>query len=158
MPRAGKIKKRNLEPDPIYKSRLVSRLINRIMKNGKKTVAQKLVYGALDIIKEKGIDPAIALETAIKNVGPRMEVRPRRVGGASYQVPMEVRGDRREALAIRWILKAAAARPSKEFHNFSEKLAAELNDANQSIGLAIKKRDETHKMAEANKAFAHFRW
>jgi len=158
MPRAGRIKKRNLEPDPIYKNRLVTRFINRIMKNGKKTVAQNVVYKTLDIIKEKGADPVLILESAVKNVGPRMEVRPRRVGGASYQVPVEVRGDRREALAIRWMLKAASSRSSKEYHTFSAKLAVELTEANQGIGLAIKKRDETHKMAEANKAFAHFRW
>lgn len=158
MPRAGKIKRKILENDPIYNNRLVTRITNRIMKSGKKTIAQKLVYQTLDILKEKGLDPILTLETAIKNVGPRMEVRPRRVGGASYQVPAEVRGDRREALAIRWMLKAATQRPSTQFHTFSAKLAAELIDANQGIGIAIKKRDETHKMAEANKAFAHFRW
>lgn len=158
MPRTGKIKKRNLEPDPIYHNRLVSRVINRLMRSGKKTVAEKVLYKTLDLIKEKSLDPIQTLENAIKNVGPRMEVRPRRIGGASYQVPMEVRGDRREALAIRWILKAASSRPSKDYHNFSLKLTQELIDASQNTGLAIKKRDETHKMAEANKAFAHFRW
>lgn len=158
MPRAGKIKKRNIEPDPIYNNRLFTRIINRLMKNGKKTVAEKVFYKTLDLIKEKGLDPIQVVENAIKNVGPRMEVRPRRIGGASYQVPMEVRGDRREALAIRWILKAASSRPSKDFHNFSSKFTQELIDASQNLGLAIKKRDETHKMAEANKAFAHFRW
>lgn len=158
MPRAGRIKKRTLEPDPIYNNRLVTRVINRLMKSGKKTVAEKVLYKTLDLIKAKGLDPIQTLENAIKNVGPRMEVRPRRIGGASYQVPSEVRGDRREALSIRWIIKAATGKPSKDYHNFSLKLSSELIDASQGIGAAIKKRDETHKMAEANRAFAHFRW
>ena len=158
MARGGRIKKRVLPNDYIYNSRLVTRLINRVMKHGKKTLAQKLVYKALQRLKDAGKDPLVILETAIRNVGPRMEVRPRRVGGASYQVPMEVRGDRREALAIRWILLAAKARSNREYHTFDAKLAAELLDAAHNVGAAIQKRDNTLKMAEANKAFAHFRW
>jgi small subunit ribosomal protein S7 len=126
------------------------------MKDGKKTVAERVVYGALDRIQEEAKkDPLETFETAIKNVAPRMEIRPRRVGGASYQVPVEVRGDRKEALAIRWILIAAEKRGG---HSMAEKLSGELLDASQNTGAAIKKRDDTHKMAEANKAFAHFRW
>jgi small subunit ribosomal protein S7 len=136
----------------------MTRMINRIMSDGKKAVAEKNLYLALDKIKESGNDPVNIFETALKNVAPRMEVRPRRVGGASYQVPMEVRGDRKEALAIRWLLKASKERSSREYHTFAEKLAAELMDASQNRGAAIKKRDDTHKMAEANRAFAHLRW
>lgn len=159
MPRTGKIKKRLIKSDPIYNSRLVTRLINRIMKDGKKTIAQKIVYRALDEIKLKGNEePLKVLETAITNVGPRTEVRPRRIGGASYQIPTEVKGDRKQALAIRWILKAAENRSSKEFKSFDKKLAAELLEASSNLGMAIKKRDEVHHMADANKAFAHFRW
>lgn len=150
------IRKRELSPDPIYGSRVVSRFINRVMQDGKKSVAQRVVYNAFSQIKEKqGSAPLEVFEAAIRNVSPRMEVRPRRVGGASYQVPMEVRGDRKEALAIRWILAAAAGRAGK---TMAEKLAQELLEASQNQGPAIKKRDDTHKMAEANKAFAHFRW
>lgn len=159
MPRTGRVKKRILKPDAIYSNRLITRLINRIMKDGKKTVAQSLVYKTLEELKEKtGQDPIKVLETAITNVGPRMEVRPRRIGGASYQVPTEVRGDRRQALAIRWILLSAKKRASKDYKTFDKKLAAELLDASNNIGPAIKKRDEVHRMADANKAFAHFRW
>lgn len=158
MPRAGRIVKKLPEPDPIYNNRFVSRLINRVMRNGKKSVASHLVYEALELIKEKGEDPVKVLENAIANVGPKQEVRPRRVGGASYQVPTEVRGDRRVSLAIRWIVQFAAKRPNKEFRTFGEKLAAELLDASANTGEAIKKRDTVHRMAEANKAFAHFRW
>jgi small subunit ribosomal protein S7 len=128
------------------------------MKDGKKSVAQKVVYTALDIVKEKGEDPIKVLEAAISNVGPKQEVRPRRVGGASYQVPTEVRGDRRVSLAIRWIVQFANKRSNKEYKNFETKLASELIDASANAGEAIKKRDTVHRMAEANKAFAHFRW
>lgn len=128
------------------------------MRDGKKTVAQHLVYKALEELKKRSDDPVKILETAVNNVGPRMEVRPRRVGGASYQVPMEVRGDRRQALAIRWILEAAKKRPNREYRTFDQKLAVELWDASQNQGEAIKKRDNTLRMAEANRAFAHFRW
>lgn len=156
MARGRYIKKRELPVDPIYGSRLVTRFINRVMKDGKKTVAEKVVYGALLTIKETAKkEPLETFETALRNVAPRMEVKARRVGGASYQVPSEVRGDRKEALAIRWVLVSAKARPGK---TMAEKLAQELLDASQNTGGAIKKRDDTHKMAEANKAFAHFKW
>lgn len=158
MPRAGKIKKRPINPDAVFNNRLVARIINRIMQSGKKTVAQSLVYKTLGTIKEKGEDPIKVLEAAINNVGPRMEVRPRRIGGASYQVPVEVRGDRRLSLAIRWVIEAARKRSSKEYHTFDQKLAAELWDAAQNQGEAIRKRDNALRMAEANRAFAHFRW
>lgn len=157
--RSGKVPKRNLAPDPIYGSRLVTRFINRVMFDGKKAVAQKLVYGALsEIEKQSGKSPISTFETAVANVAPRMEVRPRRVGGASYQVPTEVRGDRREALAIRWLITAAKAKSNKDFHSFSLKLASELIDAANNTGGAIKKRDDVLRQAEANKAFSHFRW
>ncbi len=156
MARGRYIKKRELPNDPIYGSRLVTRFINRVMQDGKKTVAQKIVYGAFDKIKtDAKREPLEVFETALRNVAPRMEVRARRVGGASYQVPSEVRGDRKEALAIRWILASAQSRSG---HTMAEKLAGELLDASQNTGAAIKKRDDTHRMAEANKAFAHFRW
>lgn len=158
MPRAGRIKKPLLPADPMYGNRLVSRFVNRVMESGKKRVAEKNVYTALDFIKEKGEDPVKIFETAIANVGPKMEVRPRRVGGASYQVPMEVRGDRRVALAMRWIVMFAKKRSNKEFKTFAQKLAVELLDAAKGIGEAIKKRDTVHRMAEANRAFAHFKW
>ena len=128
------------------------------MKSGKKSVAQKVVYRALDLIKEKGEDPIKVFETAITTVSPKMEVRPRRVGGASYQVPMEVRGDRRVSLATRWLVIFADKRSSKEYRSFADKLAAELLDAAKGTGEAIKKRDTMHRMAEANRAFAHFKW
>ena len=157
--RAGKAPRRLLEPDPIYNSKLVTRFINRVMFDGKKTVAQRVVYGALEEIeKQTGKNPLPTFELALSNVSPRMEVRPRRVGGASYQVPVEVRGDRREALAIRWIIAAATAKNNREHHSFSSKLAKELIDASNNTGGAIKKRDDVLRMAEANKAFAHFRW
>ncbi len=159
MPRAGKIIKKISEPDPVYGNRLVTRLVNRIMERGKKTVAQGLVYRAFEVIKEKGMeDPIKVLDNAVNTVGPKIEVRPRRVGGASYQVPMEVRGDRRVALALRWIVSFAKKRSNKEYKTYADKLAAELIDAANGVGDAIKKRDTVHRMAEANKAFAHFRW
>lgn len=147
-----------LPADAVYGNRLVTRFINRVMLSGKKTVAANLVYKALAVIKDKGEDPIKILETAISNVGPKMEVRTKRVGGASYQVPVEVRGDRRIALAIRWIIEFAKKRSNKEFHTFSEKLVVELMEAATGQGEAIKKRDTVHRMADANKAFAHFRW
>jgi len=166
MPRSKKpIKKRELFPDPIYQSRLVERLINRIMESGKKSVAQKIVYGAFEKIKAEGKDPLAAFEGAITNSSPRMEVRPRRIGGASYLVPMEVRGTRREALAIKWIIDAARKKHSGEFVDKSfkypimaSKLASELLDASNNQGAAVSKKEEMHRVAEANKAFAHFRW
>lgn len=158
MPRSGRVKKRLLPKDPLYGNRLVTRLINRVMKEGKKSVAQKLVYKAFEQIKEKNKDPIEVFERAVKNVQPLMEVRPRRVGGASYQVPMQVRGERRISLAIRWLVLEARKRSNKEYHTFNQKLAAELLDASQNQGGAVKRKEISHKMAEANKAFAHFRW
>lgn len=153
------IRKRFIQDDPVYKSRLVTRFINRLMRSGKKSIARHILYGALEILKEREKkNPVEVLETAIQHTAPQMEVRPRRVGGASYQVPMEVRGDRREALAIRWILQAATARPNSQYKTMQAKLAAELLDAAQNQGTAMKKRDDVHRMAEANRAFAHFRW
>lgn len=129
------------------------------MFEGKKSIAQSLVYKALDIIKEKSKqDPLGVFEKALQNVSPKMEVKPRRVGGASYQVPIEVRGDRKEALSIRWIIAGARSKSNKEYHSFDQKLAAEILDASQNLGYAIKKRDDMQKAAQANRAFAHFRW
>ncbi|MDO8618439.1 MAG: 30S ribosomal protein S7 [Candidatus Daviesbacteria bacterium] len=157
--RTGKVTKREITPDPRYNSTLLSKFINRVMFDGKKSVAQHVVYNALDIIKEKAKeDPLVVFERALRNVAPKMEVRPRRVGGASYQVPVEVRGDRKETLAIRWLIASATAKPNKEFHTFSEKLATEVLDAANNAGGAIKKRDDVLRMANANRAFAHFRW
>lgn len=156
--RHKKVQKRVTDQDLIYKNRLVEKFINSIMKDGKKTVAQNIIYGVFDKIKAEGKDPIETFEKAIQNVGPKVEVRPRRVGGASYQVPVEVRADRRTSLAMRWIIESARARSNKEFHTFAEKLLAEISDANQNLGGAIKKRDNILRMAEANRAFAHFRW
>lgn len=145
--------------DPIYGNRLLTRLVNRVMERGKKRTAEAIVYRALDIIKEKGQeDPIKVFEAAVNTIGPKMEVRPRRVGGASYQVPMEVRGDRRVSLAMRWLVGFAHKRSSREYKTYADKLAAELLDAAKGIGEAIKKRDTVHRMAEANRAFAHFKW
>ena len=157
--RGGKVVRKILEPDPVYNSRLVTRFINKLMKDGRKATAQKVVYDAMEEIKEASKqDPLSIFEKALANVSPKMEVRPRRVGGASYQVPVEVRGDRREALSIRWILAGAETKPNKEYHSFAKKLAAELMDAANNAGIAIKKRDDMQKVANANRAFAHFRW
>jgi len=160
MSRSGRvIHKKEILPDPIYQSKLLSKFVNQLMKQGKKSVARKILYDSLEIIKnDEKKDPLEVFETAVKNTGPKMEVRPRRVGGASYQVPMEVRGSRKESLAIRWLIAAADKRPNKEFHTMAAKLAAEFRAAYQNSGEAIKKRDDTHRMADANKAFAHFRW
>lgn len=157
--RSKKAAKRLLPPDPLYGSRLLHRFINKVMSNGRKTIAQNLVYKTLENIKQEAKqEPLSIFEKAIQNVAPKMEVRPRRVGGASYQVPSEVRGDRKEALAIRWILSAAKTRGNKEFHTFDKKLAQELIDAANNTGAAIKKRDDIQKVAAANRAFSHFRW
>lgn len=156
--RGKRAEKRKLGGDAVYGSRLVHRLINQVMENGKKALAQKIVYKAFEKIKESGNDPLEVFETAVRNVGPKMEVRPRRIGGASYQVPIELKNDRREALALRWIVSFARKRPSTEYKTMSDKLFAEIQDAANETGGAIKKRDDTHRMAEANKAFAHFRW
>lgn len=152
------IKKRHIQPDPIYGNILVARFINRLMRDGKKTVAQRVFYGALEILKNQGHNPLQIFERAVENVGPSQEVKARRIGGAAYQVPTEVRGARKMALAIRWILEAAEKRSSSEYKTFAAKLAAELLDASQNVGEAVKKREIAHRMAEANKAFAHFRW
>jgi len=156
MPRRGQIAKRDVLPDPLYNSKLVTRLINNVMYDGKKGVAQKIVYDAFDIIKEKtGNDPLETFEAAMENVMPVLEVKARRVGGATYQVPMEVRPDRRQTLGLRWITKFSRERNED---TMKERLAAEILDALNGVGGSCKKRDETHRMAEANKAFAHFRW
>lgn len=152
-------KKRNIEADPLYNNLLLSKFINRLMISGKKTVAEGVVYDALEFMREKGEeDPIKTFEKAIDTVAPKVEVKARRIGGAAYQVPTEVRGSRRISLAIRWILEAAKKRPTAEHKRFSEKLAWELMDASKNAGDAIKKRDIAHRMAEANKAFSHFRF
>ena len=156
MPRRGSIAKRDVLPDPMYNSKLVTRLINNIMLDGKKVVAQKIVYGAFDIIQEKtGNDPLETFENAMENVMPVLEVKARRVGGATYQVPMEVRAERRQTLGLRWITAYSRQRSER---TMKERLAGEILDAINSTGGAFKKREDTHKMAEANKAFAHYRW
>ncbi|MGE5042420.1 MAG: 30S ribosomal protein S7 [Candidatus Levyibacteriota bacterium] len=152
-------KKRHIEPDPVYNNLLLAKFINRLMVDGKKTVAQGVVYDALEFMKEKGDEnPLVSFERAIDAVAPKVEVKARRIGGAAYQVPTEVRGPRRISLAIRWILEAARKRPTAEYKKFSQKLAAEIMDVNKNTGEAIRKRDVAHKMAEANKAFSHFRF
>ncbi len=157
--RSKKAVKRLVDVDPIYNSRLLAKFINKVMKDGKKSIAQAVVYKALDVIKEQSKqEPLGIFEKALQNISPKMEVKPRRIGGASYQVPIEVRGDRKEALSIRWVIAGARARSNKEFHSFGEKLAAELLDAANNTGSAIKKRDDMQKSAAANRAFAHFRW
>lgn len=156
--RSGRVTKPILEADPMYGNRLLTRFINRVMKSGKKKAAEHIVYDALTIIKEKGEDPIKVFELAVNNVGPKMEVKSRRVGGASYQVPTEVRGDRRMALSMRWIVMYANKRSSHEYKGFAAKLAAEFMDAAKSQGEAIKKRDSVQHMADANRAFAHFKW
>ena len=156
MPRRGQIAKRDVLADPIYNSKLVTRLINNIMYDGKKGVAQKIVYGAFDIVQTKtGRDPLEVFEEAMENVMPVLETKTRRVGGANYQVPMEVRPERRQTLGLRWISKYSRLRSEK---TMKERLAGEILDAINGAGGAAKKRDDTHKMAEANKAFAHIRW
>ena len=156
MPRRGSIAKRDVLPDPMYNSKLVTRLINNVMLDGKKGVAQKIVYGAFDIIQEKtGNDPLETFEKAMENVMPVLEVKARRVGGATYQVPMEVRAERRQTLGLRWITAYSRQRSER---TMKERLAGEILDAINSTGGAFKKREDTHKMAEANKAFAHYRW
>ena len=156
MPRRGSIAKRDVLPDPLYNSKLVTRLINNVMVDGKKGVSQKIVYGAFEIIQEKtGKDPLETYEQAMENIMPLLEVKARRVGGATYQVPMEVRPERRQTLGLRWLTNYARLRSEK---TMKERLAGEILDAINGVGGAAKKRDDTHKMAEANKAFAHYRW
>ena len=159
MARRSAAKIRVADVDPVYGSRLVTKLINRSMKDGKKTVITKEVYGAFEIIREKtGQEPLKVFDQALENIKPTMEVRPRRVGGAAYQVPQVVRGTRRESLAIRWLVAAANSKANKDFHTFAEKLAQEIIDASKGEGISVKKRQEVERVAEANKAFAHFRW
>lgn len=156
MPRRGPVTPREIPPDPVYNSVLVQKLINKVMLDGKKSIAEKIVYGAMEIIREKTKqDPLAVLEKAIQNVTPLLEVRPRRVGGATYQVPIEVPPRRGLSLALRWIVRAARERKGMPM---KERLALEILDALNNTGGAIKKRDEMHRMAEANKAFAHYRW
>ena len=151
--------KRKIVADALYGSELVTKTINRMMIDGKRSVAQKQFYLAMEVLKEKsGQDPMQAFQTAVENIRPQMEVRARRIGGAAYQVPTAVRPERRDSLAIRWLVTAARARANSEYHTFGEKLAAELIDALNNAGGAMKKKLDTHRMAEANKAFAHFRW
>ncbi len=160
MSRKGTSKIRKVEPDAIYGSVTISKIINYAMMDGKKAVAEKQIYQALDLIKkdfpnESEID---VIERALENIRPKVEVRPRRIGGAVYQVPTPVRGNRQNSLAIRWFITAARARANKQFHSFAEKLAAEINDALNNSGAAVAKRLEVERMADANKAFAHLRW
>ncbi|MCL2088929.1 MAG: 30S ribosomal protein S7 [Oscillospiraceae bacterium] len=156
MPRRGRIPKRDVLPDPLYNSKLVTRLINNIMLDGKKGVSQQIVYGAFDIVKDKtGKEPLEVFEQAMENIMPMLEVKARRVGGATYQVPIEVRSDRRQTLGLRWLTLYARGRGEKTMR---QRLAGELMDALNSSGNACKRREDTHRMAEANKAFAHYRW
>ncbi|KPJ51336.1 30S ribosomal protein S7 [candidate division TA06 bacterium DG_26] len=156
MPRRKRAEERPVVPDPKYNSELVTTFINCLMKDGKKSTAERIFYNAMDLIAEKtNSDAMVVFDRAMKNVKPMLEVRPRRVGGATYQVPMEVRPKRKVSLAIRWMLAAARARPE---HTMQERLANEVISASNREGAAIKKREDTHRMAEANRAFAHFRW
>jgi small subunit ribosomal protein S7 len=156
MPRRGLIPKREILPDPVYQSPLVTRFINCMMIKGRKSTAERIFYGAMDTIKERtSEDPLRVFRKAVDNVKPALEVKSRRVGGSNYQVPIEVRPQRRTALALRWLIGYARSRPEKSMH---EKLANELMDAASARGAAFKKKDDTHRMAEANKAFAHYRW
>ena len=156
MPRKGYIAKRDVLPDPVYNNKVVTKLVNNEMESGKKSIAQKIVYDAFDIVKEKtGKEPLVAFEEAMNNIMPVLEVKARRVGGATYQVPMEIRADRRQALGLRWLVRYARLRNEK---TMKERLANEIMDAINGMGGAFKKKEDTHKMAEANKAFAHYRW
>ena len=156
VPRRGNVPKREILPDPIYNSVLVTKLVNSIMLDGKKGVAQKVVYGAFDIVQEKtGKDALEVFHAAMENIMPSLEVKARRVGGATYQVPMEVRPARRQTLGLRWLTTYSRSRSER---TMKERLAGELMDAANNTGNAVKKREDTHKMAESNKAFAHFRW
>ena len=156
MPRRGNVPKREVLPDPMYNSVLVTKLVNSIMLDGKKGVAQKIVYGAFEIVEEKtGKNGLEAFQQAMENIMPAVEVKTRRVGGANYQVPIEVRPERRQTLGLRWLTGYSRKRSEK---TMKERLAGELMDACNNTGAAVKKREDTHKMAEANKAFSHFRW
>lgn len=156
MPRKGSVPKRDVLPDPMYGSKVVTKLINAVMYDGKRGVAQSIVYGAFDMVKEKtGKDPAEVFETAINNIMPVLEVKARRVGGSNYQVPIEVRAERRQTLGLRWLITYSRKRGER---TMQEKLAKEIMDAANGTGASVKKREDTHKMAEANKAFAHYRF
>ncbi|MDD4169156.1 MAG: 30S ribosomal protein S7 [Desulfotomaculaceae bacterium] len=156
MPRRGAITRQEVLPDPIYRSKVLAKLVNQIMLDGKKSVAESVVYGALNIIKEKtNKNPLEVFEQAMKNIMPVLEVKARRVGGANYQVPIEVRHDRRQTLGIRWLTKYSRDRAGR---TMEEKLASEIMDAAAGTGGSVKRKEDTHKMAEANKAFAHYRW
>lgn len=156
MPRKGPVARRDVLPDPIYNSKLVTRLINRIMIDGKRGIAERILYNAFDIVRERtGNDPMEVFEQALKNIMPVLEVKARRVGGANYQVPVEVKPERRTTLGLRWLINYARLRGEK---TMEERLANEIIDAANNTGAAVKKREDTHKMAEANKAFAHYRW
>lgn len=156
MPRKGSVPKRDVLPDPVYGSKLLTRFINKVMLDGKKGVAERIVYDAFDVIRAKtGKDPLEVFDAAMKNVMPVLEVRARRVGGANYQVPVEVRTERKTTLGIRWLVNYARLRGEKAM---CDRVAGEIMDAANGTGAAVKKREDTHKMAEANKAFAHYRW
>ncbi|MCP4897108.1 MAG: 30S ribosomal protein S7 [bacterium] len=156
MPRRANIEKRAILPDPVYNSQLVTKFINSVMKSGKKTVAEQIFYGALKLIEERtGDDPVKVFKRAMENARPQVEVKSRRVGGSTYQVPIEVSSDRQQSLAIRWLISYSKQRHEK---TMTERLAGEFLDASTNRGASIKKRDDTHRMAEANKAFAHYRW
>ena len=156
MPRKGPVTKRDVLPDPVYGSKLLTRFINKIMLDGKKGVAERIVYDAFDLVRAKtGKDPLEVFDAAMQNVMPLLEVRARRVGGANYQVPVEVKPDRAQALAFRWLAQYARLRNG---HSMAENLANEIIDASNGTGASVKKKEDTHKMAEANKAFAHYRW
>lgn len=156
MPRRAKIEKRVVLPDPQYGSVQLSRFINKVMVGGKKGVAERIVYGAMNIVGERTRrQPLEVFEVAMRNATPVLEVKPRRVGGSTYQVPVEIRGDRRQSLAVRWLIGSARSRSGR---SMAEKLAAELIDAANNTGATVKRREDTHRMAEANKAFAHYRW
>ncbi|MBI1863805.1 30S ribosomal protein S7 [Candidatus Woesebacteria bacterium] len=157
--RRFKPKQKKVSPDPVYKNIMVTKLVGRAMKDGKKTVAQSQIYKAFDIVRQKTKeDPMMVFEKALENIRPTMEVRPRRIGGAAYQVPMSVRGPRRDSLAIRWLVQNSRLLSNSEFHTYAEKLASEIVNAAKGEGATVKKKADVEKMAEANRAFAHFRW
>jgi len=156
VPRNGPAQRRDLQPDPVYRSVLVTQVVNKVLSRGKRTLAERLVYGALTLVSERsGADPIATLKRAIENTRPELEVKSRRVGGATYQVPVEVRPRRATTLAIRWLVSYSRQRREK---TMTERLAGEIQDAANGIGAAVKRREDMHKMAESNKAFAHYRW
>jgi small subunit ribosomal protein S7 len=156
MPRRARVLRREVDPDPRFGSRTLTRFINKVMLNGKKSTAERIVYGALDTIERQAHrSPIDVFDVALRNATPLLEVKPRRVGGATYQVPVEIKGDRKTSLAMRWLIASSRSRSGR---SMAEKLAAELMDASNNTGATIRKRDETHRMAEANRAFSHYRW